>query len=69
MNSVEGLAGVTRQYMVEPTDEGLHLLDLDSHVEGVAPEAARALVDDDPAVRQRVALALVPAASGRPHHS
>src|SRR5919197_4517534 len=53
----ERLAGVTGEDLMVPLDEELGLLDLDEHVRGIAPEPARALMDHDPAVRQRVALA------------
>ena len=43
---------------MESVAERLELLDLDEHVGRVAAEAARPLVDHDPAVGQRVALAL-----------
>src|SRR4029077_15992735 len=59
------LAGVVGEDLMEPLVEGFQLLDLDEHVGRVATEAARALVDHDPAVRQRVALAL--GAGGKEH--
>src|SRR5665811_2270843 len=43
--------------LVIGVDQSLHLLDLDEDVRGVASETARALVDHDPAVWKRVALA------------
>ena len=59
----ERLAGVAGQDLVVALDQELPFLHLDDGVRGVAAEPARALVDHDPAVRQRVALALAPAAS------
>ena len=51
------LRRVAGQQLVIGVDKRLHLLDLDEDVRGVAAEPAGALVDHDPAVRQRVALA------------
>src|SRR5215831_5093191 len=56
----EALARVAGENLVVQRNECLPLLHLDDRVLGRAAEAARALVDHDPGVRQGVALALRP---------
>src|SRR4051812_23208319 len=55
---LERLAGVAREDLVVALDEVLPFLHLDDRVRRVAAEPARTLVDHDPAVRERVTLAL-----------
>ena len=54
---LDRLAGVLRVDLVEPRAQGERLLGVDRDVGGLALEAARDLVDQDAAVRQREALA------------
>src|SRR4029078_3004008 len=58
LHLVERLAGVASENLVVALDEELPFLHLDDRVRRRTAEAARALVDHDPAVRQGVALAL-----------
>src|SRR6185437_11976591 len=62
---LEWLARVASENLVVQRNERLPLLHLDDRVLGGAAEPARTLVDHDPGVRQRIALALRP---GREQH-
>src|SRR3954470_20919586 len=57
---LERLTRVAGPDLVIALDQELPFLHLDDRVRGVAAEAAGALVDHDPAVRQPVAFALRP---------
>src|SRR3954470_13257554 len=57
---LERLTGVASQDLVVALDQELPFLHLDDRVRGIAAEAAGALVDHDPAVRQAIPLPLRP---------
>src|SRR5712692_1875046 len=58
LDLLDVLTGMARDDLHELVDEGLELLHLDEHVGCVTAESAGALMDHDPRIRQRIALAL-----------